>query len=168
MLQTTAGDVISKWHCSNEQKLQRLHCHELQTTRCTFVRCLSDLRLGSGSRSIVISTAIQPHLSPYGLYTPASLYQSFSLRVLDVVMDHQQNIHVKREKKIMRGKKTIEKMRLLLLFPQNIPATFESSLTTPADFNLFILFVLRDFVCILQALLTVLLLVTSTLPVFVQ
>jgi hypothetical protein len=48
---------------------------------------------------------------------------------------------------------------------KNIAATCESSVTTLAEFNLFISFVLRDFACILQPLLTVLLLFTATPPV---
>lgn len=80
----------------------------------------------------------------------------------------RKNIHVKREQKIMRGKKDNIENASSLAVSKNIPATCESSVTTLADFDLFILFVLRDFVCILQPLLTVLLLLTSTLPVFVQ
>lgn len=79
----------------------------------------------------------------------------------------RKNIHVKREqKKLCEEKKDNIENASSLEGSKNLPATFESSVTTLADFDLFILFVWRDFVCILQPLLTVLLLLTSTLPVF--
>lgn len=106
-----------------------------------------------------------PIYPPFHLYTPASLYQSFSLRVLDVVMDHQKKYPCQTTKKKWRKKDNIGNASSLA-GSKNIPATCESSVTTLADFDLFILFVLRDFVCIFQPLLTVLLLLTATLPVF--
>lgn len=102
---------------------------------------------------------------PLRLYTPASLYQSFSLRVLDVVMDHQKKYPCQTRTKKMWKKDNIENASSLA-GSKNIPAICESSVTTLADFDLYILFVLRDFVRILQPLLTVLLLLTATLPVF--
>lgn len=108
-----------------------------------------------------------PISPPFRLYTPASLYQSFSLRVLDVVMDHQKKYpcQTRTKKKLCEEKKDNIENASSLAGSKNIPATCESSVTTLADFDLFILFILREFVCILQPLLTVLLLLTVTLPV---
>lgn len=84
-------------------------------------------------------------------------------------MDHQKKYpcQTRTKKNYVRGEKkdNIENASSLA-GSKNIPATCESSVTTLADFDLFILFVLRDFVCILQPLLTGLLLLTATLPVF--
>ena len=107
-----------------------------------------------------------PISPPFHLYTPACLYQSFSLRVLDVVMDHQKKYPCQTGTKKIMWKKDNRENASSLAGSKNIPATCESSVTTLADCDLFILFVLRDFVCILQLLLTVLLLLTATLPVF--
>jgi len=83
----------------------------------------------------------KPISPPFRLYTPASLYQSFSLRVLDVVMDHQKKYpcQTRTKKNYVRKKDNIEDASSLAC-SKNIPATCESSVATLAEFDLFYLF----------------------------
>lgn len=168
MLWTTVGDVISNWYWSNKRKLRLFRCHELQKTGCTFVRCLSDVRMVSGYRSIAISAALQPHLSTLpSIHTrlPLSELQSAGIGRCDGSPE-KISMSNGNKKNYVKEKKDNRENASSLAGSKNILATCESSVTTLADFDLFILFVLRDFVCILQPLLTVLLLLTATLPVF--
>jgi len=74
-------------------------------------------------------------------------------------MDHQKKYPCQtRIKKLCEKKQDNIENASFLAGSKNIPATCESSVTTLADFDLFISFVLRDFVRIIQPLLTGLLL----------
>jgi len=117
---------------------------------------LSDVRLGSGYRSIAISAALQPHLSSLpSIQTrvPLSELQSAGIGRCD---GSPKKISMSNENKknYVRKKEDNIENASSLAGSNNIPATCESSVATLADFDLFILFVLRDFVCILQPLLT--------------
>jgi hypothetical protein len=106
--------------------------------------------MGSGYRSIAVSAALQIHLSSIpSIHTrlPLSELQSAGIGRCD---GSPEKISMSNENKkiYVRKKDNIEDASSLAV-SKNIPATCESSVTTLAEFDLFILFVLRDFVCIL-------------------
>jgi len=157
--------VISNWYWSNRRELRRFGCHELQTTGCTFVRCLSDVRLGSGYRSIAISAALQTHLSSIpSIHTrlPLSELQSAGIGRCD---GSPEKISMSNEnkKKLREEKRQYRRCVFSCVFQKHSSNLW--IFCCHSSWIWLILFVLRDFVCILQPLLTVLLLLTATLPV---
>jgi hypothetical protein len=85
---------MSNWHWKNKRKLWQFRCHELSSDSlcsCPLLLLMSDWFQATGQLPYLQHFNPSPSPPPHSvcLYIPASLYQSFSLRVLDVVMDHQ-------------------------------------------------------------------------------